>query len=63
MCLENACYHLGQNLLSSIWYLKTYRLNYTGILFSILYGHETWSVTLTEDHSLSVFVEGAEEDI
>jgi len=46
-----------------VWYLKTYRLNCTGILFSILYGHETWSVTLTEEHSLSVFVEGAEKDV
>jgi len=35
--------------------------NYTGILFSILHGHETWSVTLTEEHSVSVFVEGAED--
>jgi hypothetical protein len=45
------CYHLVQNLLSFSLLsknlkIKTYR---TIILSVVLYGHETWSLTLTEE--------------
>jgi hypothetical protein len=46
----NACYHSIQNLLSSQIYKTT-------ILPVVLYGCETWSLTLRE------FENGAEEDI
>jgi hypothetical protein len=53
----NACYHTVQNLLSSYLLSKdvnitTYR---TIILSLVLYGCETWSLTLRGDHTLSVF--------
>jgi hypothetical protein len=53
----NACYHSVQNLLSS-WTLsknlkiKIYR---TIILPVVLYGCETWSLTLREERKLRVF--------
>ena len=52
-----ACYHLVQNLLSfSLLYsdikIKAYR---TRILHVVLYGCETRSLTLKEEHSLRVF--------
>ena len=53
----NACYHSVQNLLSSSLLsknikIKTYR---TIILAVVLYGYETWSLTLTEKRRLGVF--------
>jgi len=53
----NACYHSVQNLLSSRLLsrnikIKTYR---TIVLPIVLYGCETWSLTLWEEHSLRVF--------
>ena len=51
----NACYHSLQNL-SSIWLsenikIKTFR---TIILSVVLFGCETWSLTLREEHRLRV---------
>jgi len=53
----NACYHLVQNLLSSRLLsrnlkIKVYR---TIILPLVLYGCETWSLTLREECRLRVF--------
>jgi hypothetical protein len=53
----NACYHSVQNLLSSRLIsknlkIKTYK---TVILLVVLYGCETWSLTLREEHRLRVF--------
>jgi hypothetical protein len=53
----NACYHLVQSILSSCLLsrnvkVKTYK---TIILPVILYGCETWSLTLREEHRLRVF--------
>jgi hypothetical protein len=53
----NACYHSIQSLLSSRLLfrnlkVKTYR---TIILPVVLYGCETWSLTLREEHRLMVF--------
>jgi len=53
----NACYHSVQNLLSSrllskTLKIKTYR---TMVLPVVLYGCETWSLTLQEERKLRVF--------
>jgi hypothetical protein len=56
--LGNACYHLVQSLLSSHLLsrnLKVKIYNKTIILPVVLYGCETWSVTLREEHRLRVF--------
>jgi cell division protein FtsL len=45
-----------QNLLSSSLLSKKQRL--TIILFVVLYGCETWSLTLREEHRLRVFENG-----
>jgi hypothetical protein len=53
----NACYHSVQSLLSSRLlskYLKI-RIHKTIILPVVLYGCETWSLTLREEHRLRVF--------
>jgi hypothetical protein len=53
----NACYHSVQNLLSSRLlskYVKV-RLYKTIILPVVLYGCETWSLTVREEHKLRVF--------
>jgi hypothetical protein len=53
----NACYHSVQNLLFSRLLsknLKT-RMHKTIILPVVLYGCETWSLTLREEHRLLVF--------
>jgi hypothetical protein len=52
----NACYHSVQNLLSFRLLsrnlkIKTYK---TIILPVVLYGYETWSLTLREEHRLRV---------
>jgi hypothetical protein len=39
------------------------RIYNTIILPVVLYGCETWSLTLREEHRLRVFENGAEEDI
>ena len=55
--LGNACYHsvqslLSPSLLSKNLIIKIYR---TIILPVVLYGCETWSLTLREEHRLRVF--------
>jgi sorting nexin-29 len=54
---ENACYHSVQSLLSSrllSWKLKV-KIYKTIIVLVVLYGCETWSLTLREEHRLRVF--------
>jgi hypothetical protein len=50
----NACYYSVQNLLSSRLYIKI-RIYKNIILPVVLYGCETWSVTLREGHRLRMF--------
>ena len=50
----NACYHSVQNLLSSSLLSKNLKIK-TIILPVVLYGCETWSLTLREEHRLRVF--------
>jgi hypothetical protein len=52
----NACYHSVQNLLSSSLLSKNIKIKIyrTIILHVVLYGCETWSLTLREEHRLSV---------
>jgi hypothetical protein len=53
----NACYHSAQNLLSSRLLPKNIKIKIhkTIILIVVLYGCETWSLTLEEEHRLRVF--------
>jgi hypothetical protein len=53
----NACYHSVQNLLSSCLLLKNVGIIIykTIILPLVLYGCETWSLTLKEEHKLRCF--------
>jgi hypothetical protein len=53
----NACYYSVQNLLSSRLILKhlKIKIHKTVTLSVVLYGCETWSVTLGEEHRLRVF--------
>jgi len=53
----NACYHLVQNLLSSSLLSKNlkFKIYRTVILPVVLYGFETWSLTLREERRLKVF--------
>jgi hypothetical protein len=53
----NACYHSVQNLLSSRLLSKNLKIRiYTTIILPVvLYGCETWSLTLREEHRLRVF--------
>jgi hypothetical protein len=53
----NACYHSVQSLLSSRLLSKSLKMRIykTIILPVILYGCETWSLTLMEEHRLRVF--------
>jgi hypothetical protein len=53
----NACYHSVQSLLSSRLLSKNLKMRIykTIILPVILYGFETWSLTLKEEHRLRVF--------
>jgi hypothetical protein len=55
--LENACYHSVQNLLSSRLLSKNLKIKiYTTIIFPVvLYGCETWSLTLREERRPRVF--------
>ena len=55
--LGNACYHSVQNLLSSSLLSKNLKIKIyrTIILPVFLYGCETWSLTLREEHRLRVF--------
>jgi hypothetical protein len=53
----NACYHSVQSLLSSRPLSKNLKIRVykTIILPVVLYGCETWSLTLREEHRLRVF--------
>ena len=53
----NACYHLVQNLLSCRLLSKNIKIKIyrTIILPVVLYGCETWSLTLREERKLRVF--------
>ena len=53
----NACYHSVQNLLSSRLLSKNLKIKIyrTIILHFVLYGCETWSLTLREERKLRVF--------
>ena len=55
--LGNACYHSVQNLLSSRLLAKNLKIKIyrTVILPVVLYGCETWSLTLREERRLRVF--------
>ena len=53
----NACYHSVQNLLSSRLLYKNLKIKIyrTKILSVVLYGCETWSLTLREERKLRMF--------
>jgi hypothetical protein len=53
----NVCYHLVQNLLSSCLLSKNVKIRIYKIIIVpvVLYGCETWSLTLREEHRLRVF--------
>jgi hypothetical protein len=59
----NACYHSVRNLLSSHLLPKNIKIRIynTIILPVVLYGCETWSLTLRKEHRLRMFENGAEE--
>jgi hypothetical protein len=61
----NACYHSVQNLLSSSLISKNLKIKLykTVILSVVLYGCETWSLTVGEEHRLRVFENSVEEYI
>jgi hypothetical protein len=54
---ENACYHSVQNLCSSRLLSKNLKIKIsrTIILPVVLYGYETWSLTLRKEHRLMAF--------
>ena len=56
--MENACYYSLEKILSSRLLSKKLKVNIykTIILPVVLYGCETWSLTLREEHRLRVFV-------
>jgi hypothetical protein len=56
----NACYHSVQNCLSSHLLSRNIKIRIykTIILPVVLYGCETWSLTLREEHRLRVFENG-----
>jgi hypothetical protein len=53
----NACYYSVQNILSSHLISRNLKIKIykTVILPVVVYGCETWSLTLREDHRLKVF--------
>jgi hypothetical protein len=53
---ENFCYHSVQNLLPSClpYKIMKFKIWRTIILPTVLYGCETWSLTLWEEHRLKV---------
>ena len=55
--LGNACYHSVQNLLFSWLLSKNLKIKIYGtiILLVVLYGCETWSLTLREETKVRVF--------
>jgi hypothetical protein len=61
----NACYYSVRNLFSSRLISRNLNIKIykTEILLVVLYGCETWSLVLTEEHRLRVFENSVEEDI
>jgi hypothetical protein len=61
----NACCHSVLNLMSSCLLFKSIRviIYKTIIVPVVLYGHETWSLRLREEHRLRVLENSAEENI
>jgi len=61
----NACYHSVQNLLSSSLLSKNLKIKIYKIIILpvVLYGCETWSLTLREERKLRVFGNDIEENI
>jgi hypothetical protein len=61
----NACYHSVHNLLSFRLISKSLKIKIykTVVLPVVLYGCETWSITLGEEHKLRIFENSVEEDI
>jgi hypothetical protein len=61
----NVCYHSVQNLLLYHLISKNLKINIykTVILPVVLYGCETWFLTLREEHRLRDFENSVEEDI
>jgi hypothetical protein len=55
--LGNACYHWAQNFISSSFLSKKIKIRIyrTNILPVVLFGCETWSLTLKEESRLRVF--------
>ena len=55
--LGNACYYSVQNLLSSRLLSKNFKIKiYRTIIFPVvLYGYETWSLTMREERRLRMF--------
>jgi hypothetical protein len=54
--LGNACYHSVQNLLSSSLLSKNLKIKiYRTIILPVVYGCETWPLTLREERRLRVF--------
>jgi hypothetical protein len=53
----NACYYSVQNLLSSRLISKNLKIKiYKTVIFPVvMYGYETWSLNVTEEHRLRVF--------
>jgi hypothetical protein len=61
----NACYHSVQSLLSSRPLSRNVKVKIYKVIILpfVLYGCETWSLTLREDHRLSVCEQGPKENI
>src|SRR5215469_11082178 len=53
--LGNACYYSVQNVLSSSLLSKNLKIYRTIILPVVLFGCETWSLTMREERRLRVF--------
>jgi hypothetical protein len=52
----NASYHSVKNILSSSLLTKNLKIKiYRTIILPVLYGYETWSLTLREERRLMVF--------
>jgi hypothetical protein len=62
---DNACYHSVQNLLPSRLHSKSLkiRIRNTISLPLVLYGRETFSLTLREEQTRGAWEQGAEENI
>jgi hypothetical protein len=60
---KNACYHSVQNILSSRLISKHLKIKIyeTVILPVVLYGCETWSLIIREEHRLRVFEDSVED--